>query len=211
MKFTAMSNLFTLKSSVMGVYDSPKLKKMAEYISDEINEVTTEVLIREAEKLARLVKEEINFQPPAWPPLNETYRQWKDKNGLNTDMLKATESYWNAIAVQEKRDSRGRFASYSDISDPVFSIRVGLPFTKHPGMREDEGGSDDSELRYDQLAAILEYGTEHIPARPHWAPAYRRWRSQHLRSVKARIMSLAVRKYNNAMKNVHKGRKTFRT
>lgn len=205
-----MSNLFTLRSSVIGAYDLPRMLKMAEHINDEINEITTEVLLREAEKLARMVKEEINFQPPAWPELNKKYKDWKDKMGLNTDMLKATEAYWNAIAVQEKRDSRGRFTAYGDLNDPIFSIRVGLPFTKHPGFQEE--GSDEAEnLRYDQLAAILEYGTEHIPARPHWAPAYRRWRSQHLRSVKARIVSLAVRKFDAAMKNISKGKKTYKT
>lgn len=214
MKFTAMNNLFTLRSSVMGVFDSAKLKAMSDDIHATVTEVTTEVLIREAEKLARMVKEEINFQSPAWPPLNEEYKKWKDKMGLDTDMLKATQAYWNAIAVQEKRDSRGRFTSYSDVTDPIFSIRVGLPFSNHPVLQEEEGGSvsDNKEgLRYDELAAILEYGTERIPARPHWAPAFRRWKSQHLRTVKARITSLVVRRVDKTLKNVQKGRKTFKT
>lgn len=190
-----------------GILDDPKLKKMAEFLVEDIHEITYNIVMDEAEKLARFVKEEINAQPPDWPPLSTAYRAYKERVGLNTDMLKATEAYWNAIAIQETRNNKGQFASAMSLgTGTAFSVRVGLPFKKHPGLQETTE-DNDTNLRYDELAAILEYGTEHIPARPHWGPAYRRWKSQHARSIKARITSIAVRRFNAHLKGLGKAKK----
>lgn len=192
-------NLFTLSSRTFGVPED-KLDKVGAAISRSAHEIAFEVLHAEAEKLARMVKEEIDAQPPVWPDLNPAYKKWKEKMGLNTDMLKATEEYYNSISVQEVRNSLGQFSGFRSISDTVgFSIRVGVPYSRHPGLDPDE---DDSEnIKFTELAEILEYGTEHIPARPHWSTAYQRWRSQHARSIRARITSLFVRQFHKLFRD----------
>lgn len=203
-KFTALNNLLTLKSKTYGVSTLTGLDKMVKEASKEAHQITFDVISKEAEKLARMVKEEIMAQPPAWPALQDNYVAWKKRVGLNEKMLLATEAYYNAIAVQEIRNEIGQFTSGASISKASeFSIRVGLPFKKHPGLSE-EGDEDSggSSLRYDELASILEYGTEHIQPRPHWGPTYRRWKSQHARSVKARITSLLVRRMKKIFKNL---------
>ncbi len=197
----SLNTILTLDSRIYGLARTTAIDKVAVAVSRSAHEITFDVLTHEAEKLARMVKEEINTQRPDWPPLNADYKDWKERIGLNTDMLKATEAYYDSISVQEIRNAAGQFASVSSVlqSPSEFTIRVGVPFRKHPGLSEEEG-SNEKGIRYDQLATILEFGTDVIPARPHWMPAYQRWRAQHARSIRARIMSLAVRKFKKDFK-----------
>lgn len=199
----ALVDFLKIESKTYGVFTDGQLNKLTRAIKKSAHEIAYDVLSAEADKLARMVKEEIQAQPPAWPPLNEQYKRWKEKVGLNTDMLRATDAYYNAIAVQEIRNEKGQFAAASSIGDTThFSIRVGVPYTEHPGL-DDEGSQDDKKnITYLELAEILEYGTESIPPRPHWMPSYRRWKSQHARSIKARIKSLVVRRFARDFRNV---------
>lgn len=195
----AIFDFLTLDSRIYGLANSRLLEKVARSVQKSIHEISYDILSKEAEKLARMVKEEINAQPPAWPPLNEDYRKWKDKMGLYTDMLKATGAYYDAIAVQETRNNMGQFAGGKTIRDTTaFTIRVGVPYKNHPGL--DDDSEKEGALKYIELAEILEYGTDKIPARPHWMPTYRRWKSQHARTIRARIMSIAVRRFQKVFK-----------
>lgn len=199
----ALVDFLTIQSKTYGIFSESQLNRITRDLKKSAHEVAYEVLSAEADKLARMVKEEIQSQPPAWPPLNEAYKRWKEKVGLNTDMLRATDAYFNAIAVQEIRNERGQFASAAAISDTTqFTIRVGVPYTEHPGLDEEEAGNDEKKITYLELAEILEYGTESIPPRPHWMPTYRRWKAQHARSIKARIKSLVVRRFARDFRNV---------
>lgn len=196
----SINSLFTIDSRVYGLTLKSDVDKVSKAIAKSAQQITFDVLHAEAEKLARMVREEIDAQPATWQPLNPTYLKWKERVGLNTDMLKATENYYNSIAVQEVRNHLGRYtAAVGAKNVPRFTIRVGVPLTKHPGLG-DADDKDTPKIRYTDLAAILEFGNEHMPARPHWGPAYRRWRAQHARSVKARIMSLLMRKFRSDFK-----------
>lgn len=188
-------NFLTLDSRVYGLPFKKDIDRTARAVKKSAHQITFDILYHEAEKLARMVKEEINTQPATWPPLNEAYKDWKGRTGLNTDMLKATEAYFDSISVYEVRNDMGQFSSSTSIEkSSTFTIRVGVPLTRHPGLGgpEDEGKKNP---RYTELAHWLEFGTDKMPARPHWAPAYSRWRSRHVRTVKARITSLLLRKF----------------
>lgn len=200
----ALVDFLRIESKTYGIFTEKQLTKITKALKKSAHEIAYDVLSAEADKLARMVKEEIQAQPPAWPPLNDAYKNWKAKVGLNTDMLRATDAYYNAIAVQEIRNEKGQFASAGGIGDTThFSIRVGVPYTEHPGLDEDDNQREkDKNITYLELAEILEYGTESIPPRPHWMPTYRRWKSQHARSIKARIKSLVVRRFARDFRNV---------
>jgi hypothetical protein len=188
----ALLKLFTLDSKVYGLPRKQDIDKVAAAVGRSANEITFEILSREAEKLARMVKDEIDSQPVFWPPLNDAYKKWKDKMGLNTDMNKATESYYDAIRVQEIRNDLGQFSGFRRaIEGSSFTIRVGLPYQRHPGI-DGTLKDDGNEIYYTDLANILEYGTDKIPARPHWVPTYQRWRATHARTIRARITRMAV-------------------
>jgi len=200
----ALFDFLRLESKTYGIFTEKDLRRISQLIKESTNEIAYDIMTAEADKLANMVKDEIRAQPPAWPPLNEDYKKWKDRVGLNTDMLRATDAYFNAIAIQETRDSKGRFISAHTIgSAEGFTIRVGVPYTEHPGLDEEQGGDEDKKnLKYTELAEILEFGTDKIPARPHWFPAYRRWRSQHARSIKARIKAKAIRRFTRNFTSV---------
>lgn len=187
-----LRRLLTISSSVYGL-PVERLARVAAEVSKAAHEITFDILMAEAEKLAQMVRDELNAQPPTWPELNVAYLKWKERMGLNTDMLKATEAYYNAIAVQEIRNSSGQFSSFNSDTSKGFSIRVGAPYTKHPGL--DPEADNSNAPRFTDLATWLEYGTEHMPARPHWSPAHRRWKARHARTVKARLMSIVARRF----------------
>jgi hypothetical protein len=142
----------TLEARRYGVRDMKKFVKLLEEVPTDI--VFT-IFEEESQKLARLVVAEINSQPFWWEPLNETYRSQKDRAGLNTEMLKATEEYVQSIGIQEAR--RGKNS---------FSIRIGVPNRVHAS----------SNLNFNDLGRIHEFGTQRIPARPHWGPVMNRWK-----------------------------------
>lgn len=202
----AIFDFLRIDSRTYGIFTDKELQKVAKQVKKESHEIAYNILTAEAQKLADMVKDEIRAQPPAWPPLNQDYKKWKERVGLNTDMLRATDAYLDSIGIQETRNEKGQFASADAVGGTShFSIRVGVPYLKHPGLDEEDGGSRDKEkkeLTYLELAEILEYGTESIPARPHWFPSYRRWRNQHARSIKARIKSLVVRRFRRIFQNV---------
>lgn len=116
--------------------------------------VASEYLEEIAQDMADDVVKYIKKQPHYWPPLNEQYLAWKQRNELDERMLIATENYIDSIGIQQIKRGKG------------VQIRVGVP---------NKPIEEDSELTYDDLARIHEHGTETIPARPHWRPVFNKW------------------------------------
>ena len=82
-----------------------------------------------------------------WAPLNEKYRRYKLRKGLDTRILLAYHYYINSITA------------YRSGNDWVVGTK---PFQKHP----------KTGLPMEKLARFLEFGTRKMPARPHWRPAF---------------------------------------
>jgi hypothetical protein len=146
-------------------------KTLSTWIKDALKELKHqgEFLARE---LAERVQTIIQYQIGDWEPLSPSYAAWKERMGLDDRMLVATSNYMNLIEVQWTRDRLGRFTSLGKVKPqdvPDLSFRVGLPTSKVVDM---EGNTQEDGLRYTDLARILEFGTEKIPPRPHFAPAY---------------------------------------
>lgn len=126
----------------------------------------------QARELAERVQSIIQYQIGEWEPLSPSYAKWKEDQGLDDRILMATTNYVNLIEVQWTRNRLGRFTKLSTAKPqdvPDLSFRVGLPMTK---VTDAEGNVSESGLRYTDLARILEFGTEIIPPRPHFGPAY---------------------------------------
>ena len=140
---------------------SKQQKKDFEKLLEEIpTDVMFEVMHEEAERLSRMVVEEINSQPFWWPPLSEDYRKRKERDpDLSDEMLKATEEYIESIGIQQVE--RGKKS---------FKIQVGVPNREH----------STAKMNFNKLGRIHEYGTGtdkgSIPARPHWGPVIKRWK-----------------------------------
>lgn len=165
--------LFTIDSRMYGAPTKKELDRIGKAITKDPLKVSFQILSLEATKLADFVRAEINAQPSRWPPLNEKYVEWKDRMGLSPEMMKATQDYINAIGVQEMRKSDGKFTNFTKLGEgEAFTIRVGLPYREHKGLDEE---GDKENIKLMDLANIHEFGTDKIPARPHWGPAHRRW------------------------------------
>ena len=128
-------------------YGCVDLKKFEEILEQIPTDIVFETCGEEAARVADMVRKEIDAQPFWWQPLNEAYKEQKDRAGLNTDMLKATEEYSESIGIQESQRGKKKFR-----------IRVGVPNRRH----------ETSDINLNDLGAIHEYGTERIPRRPHW-------------------------------------------
>jgi len=151
-----------------------------ETLPDEVAEIARDEVLGVSVSIAAEIKKRISLQQYAHQPLSPRYLAWKKRRKLDERILIATGHYINAIGIQPvTRQVRTykpgtpvgmpeefkREASMSSAKTKVVGYRVGLPDKVHP----------PSGLRYHVLAMIHEYGSPraHIPARPHWYPAWR--------------------------------------
>lgn len=107
-----------------------------------------------AEEFADDLKAIITRQLIAWVPLNPKYVQRKRLLGLDPRILIATGRYVSSI---------------QPIPQPDGSWVVGVP---------NESLRAGSKYTLQDLARWLEYGTQKMPARPHWRPARNIWRTK---------------------------------
>ncbi len=136
-----------------GITDMKRFRKVLESVPTE---VMNRLLREDAERLADAVISEIQAQPSNWPPLNPDYLAHKLAVGLSPEMLKATEDYVGSIGVQRIYKGKTRVRIY-----------VGVPNLDHR----------TAKMNYNDLGRIHEFGTRKIPARPHWGPAYWKWKA----------------------------------
>jgi hypothetical protein len=107
-----------------------------------------------AEEFADDLKALITRQLIAWVPLSPGYAKRKRMLGLDPRILIATGRYVNSI---------------QPIAQPDGSWVVSVP---------NEPLRSGSKYTLKDLARWLEYGTRHMPARPHWRPARNIWRTK---------------------------------
>lgn len=126
-----------------------------------------------AQEFADDLKAIIERQLIAWVPLSPTYAQRKRMLGLDPRILIATGRYVNSIQPIEQPDG---------------SWVVSVP---------DEPLRDGSKHTLKDLARWLEYGTRHMPARPHWRPAMNIWRTK-IYQVRRRVRHDLVQELKKA-------------
>jgi hypothetical protein len=107
-----------------------------------------------AQEFADDLKAIIERQMIAWMPLSGPYKSYKRRMGLDPRILIATGRYVNSIQPIEQPDGTWL------VSVPKEPLRPGSRYT----LRD--------------LARWLEYGTQNMPARPHWRPARNIWRTK---------------------------------
>jgi hypothetical protein len=126
-----------------------------------------------AKEFADDLKELIERQLFAWVPLSSGYARYKRRMGLDPRILIATGRYVNSIEPQP--DGKGGWV-------------IGVP---------DEPLSPGSRYTLKDLARWLEFGTQHMPARPHWRPAMNIWRTK-IYQVKRRVRHDLVQQMKKA-------------
>ncbi len=111
-----------------------------------------------AEEFADDLKRIIEQQAFAWVPLSSGYARKKQMLGQDPRILIATGAYVNAIQA---------------VQTATGDWEVAVPATPLPN-------SSKHTLR--DLAMWLEFGTQHMPARPHWRPALALWKTKTYRA-----------------------------
>jgi hypothetical protein len=107
-----------------------------------------------AQEFADDLKAIIERQMISWMPLSGPYKAYKRRMGLDPRILIATGRYVNSIQPIEQPDGTWL------VSVPEEPLRPGSRYT----LRD--------------LARWLEFGTQKMPARPHWRPARNIWRTK---------------------------------
>ncbi len=102
-----------------------------------------------ANVLAESVRDMIKYQLALRPPTSEEFTQWKKRHGFDTRTLVMTKEYMNSIIVFEA--PIGNKKNY-------YAVSVGVVDKPH----------SRAKVAMSLLAKWLEYGTKHMPARPHW-------------------------------------------
>ena len=100
------------------------------------------------------LREILSRQLISWVPLSTGYARRKRNMGLDPRILIATGRYVNSIQPTQQKDGSWL------VSVPEEPLRPGSKYTLK------------------DLARWLEYGTQHMPARPHWRPAQNIWRTK---------------------------------
>lgn len=100
------------------------------------------------------LKHAILRQTLSWAPLSDGYVAHKRRLGLDPRTLIATQRYVNSIQAVMAPDG-------------TWSVEV-PPLPLRPGSRR----------TLQDLGRWLEFGTRNMPARPHWRPVLRMWKSK---------------------------------
>jgi len=119
--------------------------------------------------LAEAVRDMIEYQFNLRPPISDQWRQWKETHGFDARTLVMTGEYKNSIGVIES----GGPKKSSGLRAGTYTISVGLPRRAHKR----------AGVALVQLAKWLEYGTKHMPERPHWRAVWDRFRIRIPRSA----------------------------
>jgi len=124
--------------------------------------VANKTSVEMATRLRDRVVQNIFEQTLPLTPLNDKYKLYKAKNGLDTRILIATGQYVDAIEVWKWK--RG----------DILTVQVGVrPNRIHKklvtgGHKKDAKKGKTKRLRMVDLARMLEVGTKNMPARPAW-------------------------------------------
>mgnify|MGYP001447643462 CR=1 FL=1 len=127
-----------------------------------------------------------------WAALSERYLRWKKRRGLDPRILIATGEYVKNIGIEKVkghfRKEKGKKGiilvkpedgKQADGKDVAYVVCV--PDRKHQA----------SGLNFRRLARIHEFGSvkAHIPARPHWRPLWKEFKSDGRKKLVKKIMS----------------------
>jgi hypothetical protein len=156
----------------------PPFKQVAALIQRSVKTVVVPAITREVEAEAARFQRTIRMQRfPAIRriPLSPRWAAFKRRKGLDSRTLIATGHYVRNLRAVHVFDRRMRAHTW----------HVGAP----AGMRARTPDNKTANITLQELAAVQEFGSRTVPARPHWRPF---WTAANMR------MRLAVLRANRA-------------
>lgn len=155
---------------VRGLSPTAYAKKLGAILERTTNELGNNIQ-KKAEWLAQEVRNNIELGGIPSRPNDPEYEMAKFRASLDNEPLKATHQYMESIGVLK------------EVNGKVTRYFVGFLQEMHQGSKP----LFPNSLPMSQLANILEYGLayrsgQYIPPRPHWRPAWMRFKSKYMAS-----------------------------
>lgn len=140
--------------------------KFANMVIEEVGEIVVREKKRMRHKAERLRDMVVNIVEKGGDPVilnSNKYRARKINKGLNDSPLKATGQYAKNIVVK-RTGTMGK--------DGELTYSVGVNNINHKKVK----GLFNNPVPMTVLADVLEFGYGTIPARPHWRPAWAKFK-----------------------------------
>lgn len=145
----------------------PSFARIREVFLEEVQEALqkklTDFMVEQKDEFIKRVKSQDFFTDA--PPLSEEYLKWKKRlveaGYIHTaDIMLYVGTYMQSLQVHLEAEQRG-YTSYI--------IRID-PEATQPKIVPSGGGyrTEATQRTVEEVAQMNEYGTSHIPARPHW-------------------------------------------
>lgn len=126
-----------------------KIKNVQKTLVEDGKKLANGILEHEANRFVADLRTAIRDQTLRLKPLNRKYKQWKKIMGLDPRILIATGKLLNAYQVQKLPSGKGYVVTVA--------------------RRKQRG------VWLSTIDRAHEYGTAHLPARPHWRPTIRKF------------------------------------
>ena len=153
-----------IKIKVQGPYNPQQATKTFLNVFQSSVRIEAANLMRSlAAKIKEEVRTAIDWQLYRWKPLSPPYLAWKEAEGYDPRTLIKSRFYWEHIDWW--MDSNGVHVGVKNVVHPDTKKLVKVFGKKVPFVRK--GG-----IRLPVLARMHEFGTDTIPPRPHWRPAF---------------------------------------
>lgn len=129
-----------------------KMRKLKQALKEASTFVPLPILKKEADRFQGELVNAISNQTLKLKPLSRPYKQWKKRMGLDPRILIATGKLLDAYMVEPLRSGKG------------FVVAV--------ARRKQKG------VWLSTIDRAHEYGTGHLPARPHWRPVIAKFKTR---------------------------------
>lgn len=129
-----------------------KMSRLAKALKEAAAFVPLPILKKEADRMVKDLRTAISDQTLRLKPLSRPYKKWKKKMGLDPRILIATGKLLNAYMVSALPSGRGYVVSVA---------------------RRKQNG-----VWLSTIDRAHEYGTGHLPARPHWRPVIAKFKTR---------------------------------
>lgn len=138
------------KSGITNEKDArDKIKQVRKTLIENGKKLSNGILEHEANRFVADLRTAIRDQTLRLKPLNPKYKKWKKRMGLDPRILIATGKLLAAYQVERLPSGRG--------------------FVVNVARRKQHG------VWLSTIDRAHEYGTGHLPARPHWRPTIRKF------------------------------------
>lgn len=158
-------------------------------VEQQIAYTSKEYAYKLASILAGRLRGAILTQAYDWAPLSEAWLAKKEKMGWDLRILRATGDYVNSIVPRRHRNLD------NTVDDFTYVVQPSPDHVTHSGKTLKQIGF------YLEYGTLNRDGTIRMPARPHWRPVWKKFKSEQ-ETIKREIQSAVVKRLGDVLRGV---------